>query len=280
MSIQSPVKPAPVRQANRAGEAVSRSTAFEVLARAGFAARGVIYAIIGVLAVKVAIGSGGKTTNQTGALKTIADQPFGKTLLIVTAIGLAGYALWRIVHALIGHGPEKADSTMDRVAALGSGVAYAAMCAIAVGILLGSGSSSSGSPKKPAAGVLGWPGGVWIVGSAGVVFLGVALYQVYRGLSQDFLNDSKTEEMKPPIKQWITWIGTFGHLARGVVFGLVAIFLIKAAIEYNPNTAVGLDGALAKLANHSYGAWLLGVVAAGLVAFAAYSLSDARYRRL
>jgi Domain of Unknown Function (DUF1206) len=281
MSAHSPGKPIAVRDPKTAAETVGQSTAFEALARAGFIARAAIYAIIGILAVKVALGAGGKTTNQTGALKTIAHQPFGKVLLILTAVGLAGYALWRFIHAFLGHGPEKADSTMDRIAALGSGVAYAVICAIAVSILLGSGSSgSSGSPKKPAAGVLGWPGGVWIVGLAGAVLFGVALYQAYRGLSNDFLDDSKTEQMSASVRRWITWIGTFGHLARGVVFGLVAVFLIKAAIDYNPNKAVGLDGALAKLANHSYGSWLLGIVAAGLVAFAAYSLSDARYRRI
>ena len=278
MSIHTPAKP--IRQAKTVGETLGQSTAFEVLARAGFVARGAIYAIIGILAVKLALGDGGKTTSQTGALKTIAHQPFGHLLLILTAIGLAGYALWRLIHALLGHGPEKADSAMDRVAALGSGVAYGVMCAVAIGILLGSGSSSSSSPKKPAAGVLGWPGGVWIVGIAGLVMLGVALYQVYRGLSQDFLQDSKTEDMGRTTKRWVTWIGTVGHLARGVVFGLIGVFVIKAAVDYNPNQAVGLDGALAKLANHSYGAWLLGLVAAGLVAFALYSLSDARYRRI
>jgi Domain of Unknown Function (DUF1206) len=280
MSIQTPSKPAAVREAERAGETVGRSGAFEALARAGFAARGVIYGIIGILAIKVALGAGGKTTNQTGALKTIAHQPFGKVLLILVAIGLGGYALWRFIHVLLGHGPEKSDSASDRIAALGSGVTYALICAIAVGILIGSGSSGSTSPKKPTAGVLGWPGGTWLVGLAGAVLCGVALYQLYRGLTQDFLKDSKTEEMSPTVRTWITWIGTFGHLARTVVFGLVGIFLIKAAVEYNPDKAVGLDGALAKLANHTYGEWLLGVVAAGLIAFALYSLSDARYRRI
>jgi hypothetical protein len=280
MSIQAPRKPAAIHEAERAGERVGRSTAFEALSRAGFIARGAIYGIIGILAIKVALGAGGKTTNQTGALKTIAHQPFGKALLILVAIGLGGYALWRFIHVLLGHGPEKSDDKFERVAALGSGVTYALVCALAVGVLLGSRSSSSGSPKKPTAGVLGWPGGTWIVGLAGVVLCGVAVYQAYRGVSQDFLDDSKTEEMSSAVRKWITWIGTFGHLARTVVFGLVGIFLIKAAVDYNPNKAVGLDGALAKLANHSYGEWLLGVVAGGLIAFGLYSLSDARYRRI
>ena len=124
------------------------------------------------------------------------------------------------------------------------------------------------------------PRGTWIVGIVGAGLIGIALYQGYRGVSQKFFDDSKVEEMSPRVKTWIGRIGTVGHLARMVVFGLIGIFLIKAAIDFNPNKAVGLDGALAKLAHNSYGPFLLGVVAAGLIAFALYSLSDARYRRI
>ena len=244
-------------------------------------ARGLIYGIIGILAIKLAVGAGGTTTNQQGALKTIAHQPFGKVLLILVAIGLGGYALWRLVRALLGHGPEDSDSGFERLAAFGSGIVYAGLCAIAIEILLGSGSSGgSGSTHKTTAGVLGWPGGTWLVGIAGAVLIGIGLYQGYRGLSKDFLKDSKTEQMSPRVRNWIEWIGSFGHLARMVVFGLVGVFLIKAAIDYNPNNAVGLDGALAKIAHASYGPFLLGIVAAGLIAFGVYSLSDARYRRI
>jgi hypothetical protein len=281
VSIQTPSKPSSVSRAERAGDKVEHTTGFEALARAGFVARGVIYGVIGILAVKLAIGAGGKTTSQGGALKTIAQQPFGEVLLVLVAIGLAGYSLWRLTRAFLGHGPEDTDSGFERLAAFGSGVAYALIFAIAVEILIGSGaSSSSGSPKHPTAGVLGWPAGTWIVGLAGAALCGIAVYQGYRGITNDFLDDSKTEEMSPVVRKWITWIGTFGHLARMVVFGLIGIFVIKAALDYNPNKAVGLDGALATLANHSYGSYLLGIVAAGLVAFAVYSLSDARYRRI
>jgi hypothetical protein len=261
------------------GESFVHTRAFEWLSRAGFVARALVYGIIGILAFKLAIGQGGKLTNQQGALHTVAKQPFGKLLLTLVAIGLGGYSLWRLVRAAIGHGPEGSDSGFDRLAALGSGIAYGLMCAVAVGILVGSGSGHAG-PKKSAAGVLGWPAGTWIVGIAGALLIGIALYQGYRGITQKFLEDSKTEEMGPRVKLWIGRLGTFGHLARMVVFGLVGIFLVKAAIDYNPNTAVGLDGALAKLADHSYGPFFLGIVAAGLVAFGLYSLSDARYRRI
>jgi hypothetical protein len=281
VSVQAPSKPQPVRGAQAGGEKVARSRGFEWLSRAGFVARGLIYGIIGILAIKLAVGSGGQTTNQQGALKTIAHQPFGKVLLILVAIGLAGYALWRLVRALLGHGPESSDSDFERISGLASAISYAGLCAIAVGILLGSGSGGgSGNTSKTTAGVLGWPAGTWLVGIAGVVLIGVGLYQGYRGISRDFLEDSKTEQMSPWVQNWVEWIGCFGHLARMVVSCLVGVFLIKAAIEYDPNKAVGLDGALAKIAHASYGPFLLGIVAAGLIAFGVYSLSDARYRRI
>jgi uncharacterized protein DUF1206 len=280
MSIELPTKPAPVRHAQAGGESVAHSTAFEWLARSGFVARGLIYGIIGILALELALGSGGKTTNQQGALKTIAQQPFGEVLLILVAAGLAGYASWRIIRAFLGHGAEASDSGFERVAALASGVVYAALCAVAVKILLGSDQGGSENVHGKTAGVLAWPGGTWLVAIAGAVLIGVGLYQGYRGVSRDFLKDSKTEQMSPGVRKWTEWIGTFGHLARMTVFGLVGVFLIKAAIDYNPDSAVGLDGALAKLAHASYGPFLLGVVAAGLIAFAAYSLTDARYRRI
>jgi hypothetical protein len=268
-------------EARSAGRGFVQSSAFEYLSRAGFVARGLIYGIIGVLALKLALGHGGKLTNQQGAMHTVAHQPFGKLLLTALAIGLGGYSLWRLVRAAIGHGPEGSDSGFERLAALASGIVYGGMCVLAVEILLGSGSSSSStSPKQATAGVFGWPAGTWLVGLAGAVLIGVALYQVYRGLSHKFLEDSKTAEMSPATKKWITWLGTIGHLARAVVFALVGIFLIKAAVDYNARAAVGLDGALAKIVHRPYGPLALGVVAVGLIAFALYSLSDARFRKI
>jgi fumarate reductase subunit D len=281
VSARAPTKPQAVHGAQAGGEKVERSRGFEWLARAGFVARGLIYGIIGILAIRLAVGAGGRNASQQGALETIAHQPFGKVLLILVAVGLAGYALWRLLHALLGHGPERSDSGFDRFGAFASGVVYAGLCAVAVEILLGSGSGgASGNASKTTAGVLDWPGGTWLVGIAGAVLIGVGLYQGYRGLGKDFLEDSKTEQMSGRVREWVEWIGLFGHLARMVVFGLVGVFLIKAAIDFNPNKAVGLDGALAKIAHASYGPFLLGLVAVGLVAFGVYSLSDARYRRI
>jgi hypothetical protein len=254
------------------------SRAFEWLSRGGFVARGFVYAIVGVLAFRLALGGGGKLVDQEGVFHTVAHQPFGSLLLTLLAIGLAAYALWRLVRAAIGHGPEGADRGADRVVAFASGLVYAGLCVLAIRVLMGSGSATS--PAKATGGVLGWPAGTWLVGIAGVVFVVIALYQGYRGVTKDFLDDAKTETMGPATKAWIGWIGLVGYLSRMVVFGLVGVFLIRASLDFNPKDAVGLDGALAKVLDQPYGAILLGIVAVGLIAFAVYSWSDARYRRI
>jgi hypothetical protein len=270
----------PIRHAQAKGEDIARTRSFEWLARAGLVARGVIYAIIGILAIKLALGDGGKTTNQNGALETISKQPFGKTLLILMAVGLAGYAIWRLVGAAIGHGPASADDTKERVDGLTSGIAYGGLCVTAVSIVAGSGGGGSGSPDNATGGVLGWPGGQILVATAGLVVIGVGLQQGYRGVRRKFLEKSKTEQMSESVERWFTALGVFGHLARMVVFALIGYFFIRAAIDYDPDKAVSLDGALAALGKASYGPILLGIVAAGLIGFAAYSVADARYRKV
>ena len=239
-----------------------------------------IYGIIGLLAFDLVIGHGGKITNQQGALRTVEQHSFGNVLLAALAVGLGGYSLWRLFRAALGHGREGADRGIERIGALGSGIVYALICAVAVQILVGSGGSSSKSTKQTASDVFGWPGGRWLIGIAGLVMLGVALYQFIRGWKKKFLDDAKTEEIPNAIEPTYSLLGTVGHVARAVVFCLVGIFLVKAAYDYKANEAIGLDGALAKLYNGAYGSLLLGAVAVGLIAFACFSLVEARFRRI
>ena len=270
-----------MREAKSTGDAIAHARWFEWLARAGLVARGAIYGIIGVLALEVAFGTGGKTTNQKGALAEIAQQPGGKILLVLMAIGLFGYAFWRLLRAAVGHGPEETDDGKERLKGLDSGIAYASLFITCLSILFGSsGSGGSGSPDKATGGVLGWPGGQFIVAIAGLVLIGVGLYQGYEGVKKKFLEKSKTEEMSEKTEKVFTALGVAGHLARMVVFALIGYFLMKAAIDFDPKKAVSVDGALAALAKASYGPVLLGIVAAGMVAFGAYSVADARYRRV
>ena len=271
----------PLQSARGAGRSFVYSTTFEVLSRAGFVARGLIYGIIGLFAFEVAVSDTGKLTNQQGAIETVSNQPLGGFLLLLLAIGLGGYAIWRLFRATLGHGPEDSDSTLDRLGALGSGVVYGGLCIAAVKVLTGSSAAGpSSKPDQTTAGVFDWPAGRWLVCLAGIVMLAVAAYQFGKGIRQKFLEEIKTEHMSTVTKTWITWVGTIGHVARAIVFGLVGWFLLKAAYEFDAKEAVGLDGALTKILNAAYGPWLLGFVAAGLIAFGVYSISEARYRKI
>jgi hypothetical protein len=262
-------------------DAQTRRPWFRAMARAGMAARGAIFLIIGILAIQVATGTGGTTTDQGGALAAVAGRPFGKGLLVALAIGLAAYALWRVAQGLLDTDDKGDDAPAWAVRAskVGSGIAYGVLFATAVSILAGEGGggSGSGSERQTTAGVLGWPGGrAWVLIAAAVI-AGVAGWNLYRGLSRNFM-----KRLHPPRRACpaVQAVGVAGMTARGVVFGLIAAFLAKAAIEYDPSEAVGLDGALARLAQEAYGPALLFLVAAGLIAFALYCGAEARYREV
>lgn len=264
-----------------AARAVTAKVAFERLARAGYVARGVIYILMGILAFKLAWGVSGDSPGQEGAMHLIARQRFGRVLLVVLAIGLAGYTMLRVTQAFAGRTPEAGrHSTKDRVGAFGSGCAYGLFCAAAIGILAGSTGGGGTKPRAATSDVFGWPGGRVLVAVAGLVFIGVAAYQAYTGTSRTFLKDSKSMYMTPRTLRRFTVVGVVGHLARAVTFGLVGIFLAKSAIEYDAREAVGIDGALQRLQTHGYGTIAVTIVACGLIAFGLYSIADARFRKI
>ena len=270
---------APVAQARSHGTRIGTSRGFCWFARFGIAARGVVYIVIGFLAIKVALGDGGKAADQQGAMAAIAKQPAGTMMLAMVAIGLLGYASWRLLRAALG-GTRGQDDLKDRIDGVASGISYAILFAVAVKILAGSGGGGGADPDQAAGGVLGWPGGPWLVGIAGAVIVGVGLQQGYKGVTRKFMEETNTGSMDDRVEHAYTAFGIFGHLARMAVFGLIGWFLIKAAIDFKPDEAVALDGALQKLANAPYGPVLLGLVAAGLIGFGAFSLVESRYRRV
>jgi hypothetical protein len=270
---------APVRDARSHGHQLGRSRGFCWFARFGIAARGVVYVVIGVLAVKLALGDGGKAPDQQGAFQAIAKQPLGTLLLAIVAAGMLGYASWRLLRAALG-GTQGQDDLKDRIDGVASGISYGILFAFAVKILLGEAAGGGADPDDAAGGVLGWPGGPWLVGLAGLVVVGVGLQQGYKGLTRSFMEGTDTNRMDDRVEHAYTAFGVFGHLARLVVFALIGAFLIKAALDFNPDEAVALDGALAKVADAPYGPLLLGIVAAGLIGFGAFSLVESRYRRV
>jgi hypothetical protein len=204
-------------------------------------------------------------------------------VLVVLAFGFAAYAIWRFAQAFFdkSNDGDGAKGLAERAGYFGRGAIYAGLTYSTIKILSGSAEQSQNQKAhKTAATVLSWPAGKWIVGAAGLVLIGVGLWNGYRALQKKFLKNWKTEKMGPTAQRWGTRSGMVGLSARMVVFALIGIFVVKAAYDYNPREAIGLDGALQKLASQSYGSWLLGIVAAGLLAYAVFCFFEARYREV
>jgi hypothetical protein len=255
---------------------------YAVLARTGLVAKGLSYGLVGALALQLAFGGSGKATSRQGALEQVAQRPFGKLVLVLLALGFAAYAVWRFVQAYAER-PDADDAAAEvwvkRAGYVGRGLIYVGLTYSTARIVLGSGAQSQNAKARHSAGVvLSWPAGRWIVGAAGLCLLAVAFWNLYRGLARKFDDKWRLSRLTPAVRRWGARAGVVGHVARFVVFGLIGLFALKAALEYKPKDAIGLDGALQKLAHASYGPWLLGLTAAGLCAYGVYCLVDARLR--
>jgi hypothetical protein len=250
------------------------------LGRFGLAAQGVCFGIIGALAIGLAAGVGGQATDPQGAFHALARSGWTRILLLVLAAGFVGYSLWRFAQALLDRGGMGSDLSglARRGIQLGQGLIYAGLAASAVHVLLGA-HSSSGKQQHPAAGVLGWPAGRELVGLAAAVVLVVGGVTAYWALSLRFKESLATGEMNRATERLVTALGVVGLCSLGLVCVVVSWFLFKAAIEFDPQDAVSLGGALAKLAHADYGSYLLAVVAAGLIVFAVFDLFQARYHQ-
>jgi hypothetical protein len=272
----------PVHKAQR--DAQSGRGWYAAAARTGLVAKGVSYGIVGIVAIALALGVGGKATDRSGALELLAQNGFGKAVLAALAVGFGAYALWRFVQAVADR--EDDDGAKGVAKRLGKAAGYVGRGAIYAGLAFTTAKLLTGADEKPqnqkaretTAGVFDWPAGRWLVGLAGLAILGAGVWNLYRGVSTKFEDKWQTGKMSGAERRWGVRVGLVGHVARAVVFGLIGLFLTKAALEFEPKEAIGLDGALQKLAQASYGPVLLGLTAAGLIAYGLYCLVDARYR--
>jgi hypothetical protein len=236
-----------------------------------------------MLALQVAFGDRAHPEDRQGVLRELAGTSFGTAALIALAVGFAGYALWQFMRAAFDRGGDGDDASglAKRVQHAGVGVIYVGSAVAAVSLVVGSRAAAPGGDERAeTAKVLDWPLGPWIVGAVGVAIAAFGVANLVKAYTKSFRKDLDEGSMSATVRRWATRSGVLGHGARGVVFGLVGVFLVQAAIDYDPNRAVGVDGALARLADRAYGPWLLGLVAAGLLAYAVFCGVQASYRRV
>ena len=263
--------------AGRAGD----SDALEHLARIGLVAYGVVHLLVAWLALQLAWGGGsGQSADQSGALATLAEQPLGRPLLWLLAVGLIALAAWQAAEVLrwrsrlSSSGDARKKALEKTVKSVAKAVLYAALAVLAIRTATGGG---GGGGQQQAAGVFGWPAGRWLVGLIGLVVIGVGAYLVHKGVSKRFLQEVDLGQAPPQTTRLVTRLGQAGFPGKGVALALVGGLLIWAAATFDPAKATGLDGALHTVLQAPAGPFLLTLVALGIAAFGAYCFVRARH---
>lgn len=269
----------------RTGEVkhVAANPALELLERLGYAVRGALYAVMGFLALKIALATpGGKATDLSGSLVWLIGNPLGKVVLVVTIIGLVAYAIWGLVRAIYDplHRGRDATGIMARLGFVTSAVSYMAIALFALHILAGQGAASGDSTQKTVSTLLTNPLGGAVTVVLGVVAMGIGIGQFIEAYRATFAQDLKASEMSTSERDIAIGLGRFGMAARGVTFLVIGWFLIQAGLHHAPSQAQGFGGAFLFLLAQPYGRWLLGIVALGFIALGVHSFACARWVRL
>lgn len=255
------------------------------LARIGLVARGIVYLIVGLIAINLAFGDREASADSGGALQALADQPYGTLLLAALAVGVACYALTCALGAIRGRGGKKAgeSDTKDRLLDAWRAVVNGAIALAAARLVLGSGSSSTGGGDKQeeqlTAQILDLPFGVVLVVAGGLGAIAFGAMQVRKAITRKFVKGLDFSRLPDARARRVEIFGVAGYIARGVVAAVIGVFLIQAALQHDPDEAVGIDGALSELARSGPGPILLVAVALGVMAFGLWSMVEAWLRR-
>ncbi|HEX6126979.1 MAG TPA: DUF1206 domain-containing protein [Pyrinomonadaceae bacterium] len=271
-----------IRVDSGAEDAVREASSWLVwFGRFGYAAKGIVYVLVGFLAAYSASGSAAGDGTRS-ALRYIVTLPLGQFLLGAVAFGLVGYALWRLVQAFMD--TEKKGSEpkgiVRRAAYAAIAIVYIGLAFSAVKIILGERRSEGVWAQSWTAWILGLPLGQWLVALAGAGVIAVGLYQFYRAYSADFREKLLLGEMTETEETWATRIGRFGHAARGVVFCIVGPFLVFAAYQADAAKTRDFGEALRTIEQQPFGPYLLALVGAGFVSYGLFMFVLARYRRM
>ena len=269
------------QRAARAARQAADSRWIERTARVGLAARGLVYVLIGILAFQIAFVDRAERADQQGAFQTLAQNGFGKAILWLVILGFVGYGLWQASEAAWGHRREPDDRkrTASRIESAVKAVIYLVLAVVALRVVTGA-SSGGQSGEQVTAEVLQLPGGQVLVALTGVTIVGAAVLLAWRGVRTKFEEHLDLAELGPGARSALITLGKVGYVARGIVFSLVGILVVAAAVTFDPDKARGMDAALRQVAARPYGPWLLSLMALGLMCFGAYSFAEARYRRL
>ena len=270
---------------NRTGEVkhVAANPQLELLERLGYVVRGALYAVMGFLALRIALSQpGGKATDLSGSLVWLIGNPFGKVVLVVTIIGLIAYSIWGFVRAIYDplHRGRDAKGIAARIGFITSAVSYLAIVFFALQILGGQGGASHDSTQKTVSTLLTNPAGGAVTLLLGIGSLGIGIGQFIEAYRATFKNDLKAAEMSTSERDIAIGLGRFGMAARGVTFLVIGWFLIQAGIHHNASDAHGFGGAFLFLLAQPYGRWLVGIIALGFVALGLHSFACARWVRL
>ncbi|SDT82798.1 protein of unknown function [Streptomyces sp. TLI_053] len=266
------------RPARRQPTAPTAGRGLRLAGRAGFTARGVVYVLVGLLALRIAAGDGSDEADRQGALRQVAEQPFGEAALWLLVAGFAGMALWRASTAVLGRGGD--HKAAKRLLNAGRALFYAAVCWGTAAFAAGAGGESDGDGKSRTwtAHALGLPTGRVLVTVAGLVVAGVGVGTAVQALRRRFLRKLSTGRMGHRTRTAVTIVGMAGNTARGTVFTAAGVFLVTAAVRFDPQRAKGLDDTLRSLADTAAGPSLLAAVAFGLLLFGIFSFLSARWR--
>lgn len=261
-------------------EDVRDHDALEHGARVGLIAYGVVHVIIAWITVQLAWGGGGEEASESGAMQELAEKPLGTFLLWVVVLGLVALTLWQLATAVWGFRSEDGmERTRHRLAALGRGVVYVVLAFTAGRTATGSGGGGDSSQEGMTAKLMGAPAGPWLVGAVGLGIAVVGVYLIWRGVTQGFTVDLRTDALAGRTEKPVIVTGTVGHVAKGVAITVVGGLFLWAAATYDPEKAGGLDDALTTLRDQPFGPYLLTAVALGLLAYGVYCFAWARYVR-
>jgi Domain of Unknown Function (DUF1206) len=279
-STTSPSVSGRARRTSARARRASDSPAVRGLARAGLVARGVIYLLIGLVAILVALGRSTQQADQQGALQLLAGKPYGLVALVLLGIGFAGYALWRLSEAAFGVTVD-GHGAGPRLKSLARAMIYAFFAFLTFEVIAGRASGSQTQKQQDiTAKVMQHAGGRWLIGIAGLIVVICGLILVMEGIRHKYMKYLQTSQMSRRTRQVVEKLGMVGTVARGLVFALAGVLVIKAAVTHNVGQSGGIDKALLTLRGEPFGEFLLAIAALGLIVFGIYGLCEARWRKV